>query len=275
MNNVELSIIIPHYNSPDKLKRMLESIPMRDEIQVVVVDDISTQKLDELNELKEVFSRVEFYENTPDNKCAGGARNLGIKKAKGKWILFGDADDYFTADMFETVEPFFDSEYDAVFFRMQAYIDDGSRKESDRCHYYTTLAKNYSKKYNKCKDSLLKKWKIAPIEREMRMGWVSPCAKMVRRELIEREKIEFEFVRIAEDNFFAVQVGCKAKKVFAVDHLIYCVLDSEGSLSKTKDPETVKLCKDIWDRCLEYIEKNESKSLKFRATVAQKLWGIK
>ena len=35
------SIIIPHYNSPNLLKRMLNSIPEREDIEIIVVDDCS------------------------------------------------------------------------------------------------------------------------------------------------------------------------------------------------------------------------------------------
>ena len=38
---VQLSIIIPHYNSPNLLKRMLNSIPEREDIEIIVVDDCS------------------------------------------------------------------------------------------------------------------------------------------------------------------------------------------------------------------------------------------
>ena len=38
------SVAIPHYNSPDLLQRMLNSIPERDDIQVIVVDDGSKEE---------------------------------------------------------------------------------------------------------------------------------------------------------------------------------------------------------------------------------------
>ena len=36
------SIIIPHYNSPDLLLRLLKTIPVREDLEVIVVDDNST-----------------------------------------------------------------------------------------------------------------------------------------------------------------------------------------------------------------------------------------
>ena len=47
--NIKYSIIIPHKNSPDLLKRCLESIPDRTDIQVVVVDDNSSSAIIDWN----------------------------------------------------------------------------------------------------------------------------------------------------------------------------------------------------------------------------------
>lgn len=38
---IKYSIIIPHYNAPHLLERCLKSIPVREDIQVIVVDDCS------------------------------------------------------------------------------------------------------------------------------------------------------------------------------------------------------------------------------------------
>ena len=46
---IKYSIIIPHKNSPDLLKRCLESIPDRTDIQVVVVDDNSSSAIIDWN----------------------------------------------------------------------------------------------------------------------------------------------------------------------------------------------------------------------------------
>ena len=45
-----LTIIIPHYNTPEMLETLLESIPERNEIQIIVVDDNSTKKADFLTD---------------------------------------------------------------------------------------------------------------------------------------------------------------------------------------------------------------------------------
>ena len=56
-----LSIIIPHYNTPKLLDKMLSSIPKRDDVQVIVVDDNSEVGVQELLALKSKYDNIELY----------------------------------------------------------------------------------------------------------------------------------------------------------------------------------------------------------------------
>ena len=59
----ELSIIVPHYNTPKMLDRLLSTIPNNPEIEVLVIDDISDRELEELEKCVEKYSRrnILFY----------------------------------------------------------------------------------------------------------------------------------------------------------------------------------------------------------------------
>ena len=87
------SIIIPHKNIPDLLKRCLDSIPRRNDVQIIVVDDNSDPEKVDFSNFPGVGEKcVEVY-FTKEGKGAGFARNVGLKYAIGKWVLFADADD--------------------------------------------------------------------------------------------------------------------------------------------------------------------------------------
>ncbi len=45
----DYSIIIPHYNIPKLLLRCVKSIPERDDVQIIVVDDCSPENVDLIN----------------------------------------------------------------------------------------------------------------------------------------------------------------------------------------------------------------------------------
>lgn len=88
---MKYSIIIPHFNDFKSLERLLNSIPSRDDIEIIVIDDKSTDEYD----LDSIKSKCIFLNNETPIKSAGTCRNIGLKIAKGKWLLFADSDDVF------------------------------------------------------------------------------------------------------------------------------------------------------------------------------------
>ena len=110
------SVIIPHKNCVPLLQRCLDSIPQRNDNQTIVIDDVSNLTDDE-RLLMESFQndriKVVFLTET---KFAGGARNVGLSMAEGKWVVFADSDDFFTKGAFDTFDEYKDSDYDIVFF---------------------------------------------------------------------------------------------------------------------------------------------------------------
>ena len=94
-----ISVIIPAYNAGNYISRCLESIVKCEAkgLEVIVVDDGSkdnTKALCESYHAKYDYITVVSQEN----QGVSAARNNGIERAKGKYILFLDADDYFTDD---------------------------------------------------------------------------------------------------------------------------------------------------------------------------------
>ena len=101
---INYSIIIPHKNIPDLLTRCVNSIPQRGDIQIIVVDDNSDQAyLDIFPSFYRSDLEVIF---TKEGRGAGYARNIGLKRAKGKWLLFADADDYYTGGFLDVLDKY-------------------------------------------------------------------------------------------------------------------------------------------------------------------------
>ena len=115
--NPQFSIIIPHYNIPDLLMRCLESIPVSEDIQVIVVDDNSSDADTYLERYPELSRPYLEFIRTTKGGGAGYARNVGLDHAKGKWLLFADADDLYVDDMYEIIRPYADSKADIIFFK--------------------------------------------------------------------------------------------------------------------------------------------------------------
>lgn len=92
---IKASIIIPTHNRKESLSKALQSVFTQSEsnYEVIVVDDCSTDGTKKLIEkLMETDQRLKYY-RLEKNSGANVARNLGIKKAKGKFIAFLDSDD--------------------------------------------------------------------------------------------------------------------------------------------------------------------------------------
>jgi len=103
---MRLSIIVPVYNmaADNKLTFCMDSLVNQtvQDYEIVAVDDASTD--DSLKILREYEAgypdrvRVLTY---PENRRQGGAKNQGLKAARGEWIGFIDSDDWITPDFYE------------------------------------------------------------------------------------------------------------------------------------------------------------------------------
>ncbi len=102
-----LSVIVPVYNMAggNKLKFCLDSLlnqTLKEEYEIIAVDDASTDdSLMILREYEKVHPDTVRVIASEKNICQGGARNLGLKEAKGEWIGFIDSDDWVSPDYYE------------------------------------------------------------------------------------------------------------------------------------------------------------------------------
>lgn len=87
-----ISIVIPLYNKRSNIKKTIESILCQEysDFEVVVCDDGSTDGSSKvIEEIRD--SRIQLFRK--NNGGPSSARNYGVQKARGEWILFLDADD--------------------------------------------------------------------------------------------------------------------------------------------------------------------------------------
>ena len=220
-----VSVIVPHYRAFDLIPVLLESIPEDERLELIVIDDKSEDR-QKVRELAEKIRRRGgiFLENTGVRKGAGVCRNLGLDAAKGKWVLFADADDYFVPGAFDIVFSYVAAEADQVCFR-PCSIRKGTKELGRRHLRYEKLVKNYAAEPGRLH------------ELELRYKFYGPVSRMIRNEMIQGHRIRFEEIRSSEDVMFSVMAGFYAKSVLAVDACIYCIVCSTDSLSTVHDRE--------------------------------------
>ncbi len=94
---MELSIIIPYYNADHYIARCLNSLLDQnlslDSYEIIIIDDGSKDSKDVLMSYVNQHPNIHYYYQS--NSRQGAARNNGLRRAKGDYVLFVDADDIF------------------------------------------------------------------------------------------------------------------------------------------------------------------------------------
>lgn len=209
------SFIIPHKNSPQLLKRCLDSIPLRNDIQIIVVDDNSDDNKKPIIDRKDVHV---VYLSSKQSMWAGRARNRGIEEACGKWLLFADCDDYYVDGFIDELDKYAASDKDVIYFNYYTYSRGGKKKSS-----------LYENEINQ--DAI--KYRIN-----------APWNKMIRREFVNKYNIRFEECINGNDMFFSYQVGTLAQKVYIEESPLYCYQITAGSMTnKRRNSDEYYLCR--------------------------------
>lgn len=215
MKNYTYSISIPHFNSPTLLKRMLESIPEREDIQVIVVDDGSSKyNQDKLQKLR--HKNLELIINSK-NQGGGIARNIGLSRALGKWFISVDSDDYFSKDAFEIFDQYKDANLNFIEFGVKCV--DTITGEVTRELNSNNSVKAYLKKPNKKNTNLLK---FANTE-----SW----NKLVSMAFIKKYNIHYENCRINIDVYYSFLIAIHAHNFKVIPDQLYYFTENSNSIT--------------------------------------------
>lgn len=232
------SVIIPHHNIPDLLQRCLESIPDREDVQVIVVDDNSSaEKVDfeHFPGLERKYTECIFDK---EGGGAGHARNIGLRHADGKWLVFADADDFFTKDAFDILYSHKDEPANIILFKADSVDSDDYSLSNRHLELNQAIDEALAGKITS-KEAV---WKM-PV----------PWCKMVCREYVEKNNIEFEEVVSSNDMMFVLKSVCWTHDdaVMVFDELIYTVTTRKNSLFDSRNKDLTNfLCRlGVFIRC--------------------------
>ena len=215
MDTPLFSIIIPHYDIPDLLMRCLKSIPVSEDIQVIVVDDNSPDADTYLERYPELSRPYLEFILTTKGGGAGYARNVGLDHAKGKWLLFADADDFFVEDMYDIIYSNVDSESDVIFFKKKSVLSDNIDTNIVRDAYIDRIIIQYLENGDE--------WPI-------RFMYYPIWNKMIKYALIIKYNIRFDEVRYSNDAYFSLLVGYHERTIKVVNKVLYVLTSRPNSL---------------------------------------------
>ena len=101
----KLSLVVPCYNEENTLAGIVERVlALRSEkleLEIIIVDDCSTDDTDSVVERFLSDERIRYLKNEK-NSGAAISRNYALREAKGKWIAFLDSDDLWLPKKLET-----------------------------------------------------------------------------------------------------------------------------------------------------------------------------
>lgn len=125
--HIRFSIILPTYNIDKYVGEAIDSVLNQDfkNYELIIVDDCSTDRTKEEIE-KYKSDNIRIYTTKQNTGTAGGARNLGLKYAKGDYVLFLDGDDrlYNKGVLTKINNLIGDKEYDVIFLGYQDLGED-------------------------------------------------------------------------------------------------------------------------------------------------------
>lgn len=252
MSGINYSIIIPHKGIPNLLQRCLNSIPRRNDVQIVVVDDnsdFSTIDINKFPGLGEPCVEIFF---TKEGKGAGYARNIGLKYAVGKWLMFIDADDYFEDGLLDYLDDYLDNDSaDLIFFNADC-VNSDTQKIYELSYFGNQLNKIMM---GKTKDA----------EQDLRYNFGPPWCKLIKKRVLDEYTITFDETPKHNDTMFSVKIGYYAKMVIIDRRVIYHNTFRVGSISNSKNREaTIPILMEVFIRYDNFIEANKIKHRSFR-----------
>ena len=215
----QFTIIIPHKNIPHLLQRCLDSIPQRDDLQIIIVDDKSDPEqvdFDKFPGLNDTRCEVIF---TKEGKGAGYARNIALSKADSKWVLFADADDYYSDKFNAFLDKYKEADFQTVYF-------------CNGCVDNETL---FPYEKDKFVEQLLHECKIKGNMDPLRYKAYTPWTKMTKLSLIREHGLLYEELPAANDSLFNVKVGHYADYFDICKDEIYIRTIRNGSLFYSLD----------------------------------------
>ena len=199
-----VSIIIPVYNAERYLKECLDSLfaqTMR-EFEIICVDDGSSDgSVEMLEAYAKKDSRLRILRQ--QNKTAGAARNYGMSKAKGEYLLFLDADDFFSEKLEETAYNLAkESDADVALWGANSCIM--PEKTIKKASWY--IREDYL--------PVVQPFAAADIpESILKITTPAPWSKLFKREYIERHQLRYQVLPHTNDAYFTCMALMLAERI--------------------------------------------------------------
>lgn len=236
-NKVNLSIIVPVYNTSKYLGRCLDSLVeavngTQYVIEVLVINDGSTDRSEAI--IDEYCKNYRYIKKF--NKTNGGlsdVKNYGLKRVTGEFVIFLDSDDYVAPQMYHSMlAKAYTEKADIVICDIELAYDDPQKNTIHSC-----VVPSRSSMFAKCIDLNM-----------MPASW----NKIVKRELYEG--LEFPVGKNNEDIAVTPILLAKANHISVINQPYYKYYQREGSIQNSKFDEKRFVIIDTCRMCIDQID---------------------
>ena len=245
----KISIIIPVYNAEKYLEKCLDSVKHQTlgQIQVICVNDFSTDNSKAIIEKYLYDKRFKLY-NLKKNLGPGYARNKGLEKAKGDYIMFLDPDDWLNQNACEfAYNQISKNNNDYVVFGYNEYHEDTGEFKADsyRIEPYKVLIDNPHISY---KDLDKDFWRTS-------FAWT----QIYSREFLLENEICFSKNYLSEDVPFYAKLVANTNDISVINEPLYNYRIRKASLSfdNTRWEEIIKTRKKAYNIILSSQHKDD------------------
>lgn len=214
MTEIEASIIVPVYKAEKYLEKCLDTLvqQMASNYEVILIDDGSPDHSGKIcNRYAKKYSQIIVFHQ--ENRGVTKTREIGVEKARGKYIIWVDADDYADENLvLKVVNTFKETGADLVVYGTRD-IESGMLTEVH----------------------LPQKEDLSIMQEKSVMGRYSTLWNFsAPRSMLIGNHVPVEVSHSAEDGYLAIQLFMKAKKIAVIEEpLYYHLIDSPGSLRHT------------------------------------------
>lgn len=224
---IKVSVIIPVYNAEKYIEECLDSLlgQTYSDFEIICVDDGSQDRsLEILQNYEKQDTRISVLTQT--NQYTGVARNAGMERARGKYLLFLDADDFFCEDMLELAVCKAEKEQTEILV-FDAYRYDEERGETNATSWSALSADTFG-------EGIRSAVQIA--DSIYQFTTPSPWNKLFLKEHIEKNKLRFQEIKRANDLFFTfAALSCAERIGILRQKLLYYRIGNAQSLQGSVD----------------------------------------
>ena len=239
--NGKISVIVPVYNVEKWLNMCIDSILAQSykNLEIILVNDGSTDKS---KDICDSYSKKDNRVRVLNIKNSGQsvARNIGLKEAKGDYILFIDSDDYISdkAIIEKFINILYSNNYDFIYTSYCRFEDGNEEKITEILPINLTNDEIKNKEGKDILVDLLNKNSFHH----------APYLKVCRKEFILNNKLFFREGYYHEDAEWTFKVFYYAKKIFIYDKPWYMRRMRENSTITSRNESAI--CKKLCDRLI-------------------------